>query len=367
MSGVTSPAGAFSTRADRFRQRGLAVGLVTAVGLTAGCSVVGGGSDDGSDDSRSVVLVTHDSFSYDEEVVAAFERESGIDLDIRQSGDAGELTNSLVLSRDNPIGDVAFGVDSTFAGRALAEGVFEDYRSPRAERGADDYRVADSDALTAIDVGDVCLNIDREWFAESDVPAPTGLDDLLDPAYRDLLVVQDPATSSPGLAFLLATIAHAGEDGWRDYWTGLRDNGVRVTGGWTEAYTQDFSGSSGNGPRPIVVSYASSPAAEIGADGTPRTEALLDTCYQQVEYAGVLAGTDRPEDARAVVDFLLSEPFQAQLAEYMYVYPVRADVELPEAWREAAPLPEESVTLPADEVEGNRDEWVSEWRDLVLG
>ncbi|APU18906.1 MULTISPECIES: thiamine ABC transporter substrate binding subunit [Actinoalloteichus] len=349
-----------------------------AVSVVASCSLVGGGSDRGPDDptTRRVVLVTHDSFAYDESVVAEFEESSGIELDIRQSGDAGELTNTLVLSRDNPIGDVVFGVDSTFASRAINEGVFEPYRSPEAAAGADRYRVAgaedseNADVLSAVDVGDVCLNVDVEWFADpanGPVEAPTGFDDLVDPRYRDLTVVPDPATSSPGLAFQLATIEHYGEDGWADYWAELRDNGVQVTGGWTEAYTQEFSGSSGAGPRPIVVSYASSPAAEIGEDGEPRTTALLDTCYRQVEYAGVLAGAAEPDGAREVIDFLLSEPFQSQVAEYMYVYPVREDVVLPESWESAAPLPADSATLPADQVDANRADWVEEWRTIVLG
>ncbi|WP_376700072.1 thiamine ABC transporter substrate-binding protein [Actinoalloteichus hoggarensis] len=343
----------------------------------ASCSLVGGGPDRGPDDptSRRVVLVTHDSFAYDEAVVAEFEESSGIELDVRQSGDAGELTNTLVLSRDNPIGDVVFGVDSTFASRAIREGVFEPYRSPAAADGADRYRIegADdetADALSAVDVGDVCLNIDVDWFADpanGGIAPPTGFDDLVDPDYRDLTVVPDPATSSPGLAFQLATIEHYGDDGWADYWAGLRDNGVKVTGGWTEAYTQDFSGSSGAGPRPIVVSYASSPAAEIGEDGEPRTTALLDTCYRQVEYAGVLAGAAEPDGAREVIDFLLSEPFQSQVAENMYVYPVREDVALPESWEAAAPLPEDSAALPADEVDANREDWVEQWRTIVLG
>ncbi|WP_069846766.1 thiamine ABC transporter substrate-binding protein [Actinoalloteichus hymeniacidonis] len=338
------------------------------VAALAGCSLIGGGSDDSDGEAaRSVVLVTHDSFAYDESVVADFEAASGIDLDIRQSGDAGELTNSLILSKDNPIGDVAFGVDSTFASRAIDEGVFEEYRSPAVEEGADRYRAGDTDAVSAVDVGDVCLNIDTGWFAENDIEPPAGFDDLVDEQYRDLTVVPDPATSSPGLAFLLATIEHRGEEGWADYWADLRDNGVKVTGGWTEAYTQDFSGSSGAGPRPIVVSYASSPAAEIGEDGEPRTEALLETCYRQVEYAGVLAGAADPEGAREVVDFLLSAEFQSQVAEYMYVYPVREDVELPESWEQAAPLPEDSAALPAAEVDAGREDWVEQWRTIVLG
>ncbi|MBP2340871.1 thiamine transport system substrate-binding protein [Saccharothrix coeruleofusca] len=341
--------------------------LLTAacsLALLTACSVTGGGPEPAAGE-RVVTLVTHDSFAAKPETLEAFKNETGITIKTLAGGDAGELTNKLVLTKGNPIGDVAFGVDSTFASRAVEGGVFADYASPEADKGAQRYRIDSANLLHAVDVGDVCLNIDVAALAA--VGEPRTYADLLDPKYKDMLVVEDPATSSPGLAFLLGTVAEFGESGWQDYWRGLKANGVKVVSGWEEAYGQDFSGSSGKGPRPIVVSYASSPSAEIGEDGVPRTKALLDTCYRQVEYAGVLNGTKHPEDARKVLDFLLSERFQADVPEQMYVYPSREGVALPEAWAKAAPLPGTSRTLPAERVDAGREQWVQQWRALVQG
>ncbi|GGS13718.1 thiamine ABC transporter substrate-binding protein [Actinokineospora fastidiosa] len=330
--------------------------------LLAGCSLSG---DDKPGD-RTVVLVTHDSFAHDPAVFDRFTAETGIRVEVRKSGDAGALTNQLVLTKASPLGDVAFGVDTTFASRALDEGVFAEYRSPAAAEGPQRYVVDDSGRLTAVDVGDVCVNVDVAALESRGLPVPTGYADLADPKYKDLLVVEDPATSSPGLAFLLGTVASF-RDGWVGYWEKLRANGVLVVSGWEEAYTQEFSGSSGQGPRPIVVSYASSPSAEIGEDGEPRTRALLDTCFRQVEYAGVLANAKNPEDAGKVVDLLLSPEFQRTVPEMMYVYPAREGVELPEAWAKAAPLPENPATLPAAEIQANRERWIEQWRAAVQG
>jgi thiamine transport system substrate-binding protein len=335
-----------------------------ALATLTGCSVFGG--DDGPDE-RTVVLVTHDSFTMRQEVLDEFRAGSGIRIEVRKSGDAGALTNQLVLTKANPLGDVAFGVDNTFASRALREGVFDQYRSPEADKGPRRYAVDDTDRLTAVDVGDVCVNIDPAAVAARGLPEPTRYEDLADPRYKDLLVVQDPATSSPGLAFLLGTIAHFGPQGWVDYWAGLKANGVKVTSGWEESYTQDFSGSSGKGPRPLVVSYASSPAAEVGPDGRPRTKALLFTCFRQVEYAGVLAGAAHPEDARKVVDFLLSQRFQAEVAEQMFVYPAREDVPLPPSWQGVVLQPSNPGTLPAGDIDANRERWIDQWRSVVRG
>ncbi|MFE2756576.1 thiamine ABC transporter substrate binding subunit [Actinosynnema sp. NPDC059335] len=336
---------------------------VTAFALLTGCSVTT--SDAPPAGERVVTLVTHDSFALSPELLERFKADTGITIKPLASGDAGEVTNKLVLTKDAPIGDVAFGVDSTFASRALKEDVFAEYASPEAQHGAQRYRLDPPNRLHAVDVGDVCLNIDVAAFAG--LGEPQRYEDLTDPKYKDMLVVEDPATSSPGLAFLLGTIAEFGEDGWQDYWGRLKANGVKVVSGWEEAYTQDFSGSSGKGPRPVVVSYASSPSAEIGDDGTPRTKALLDTCYRQVEYAGVLNGAKNPEDAKKVVDFLLGEQVQADVPGQMYVYPSREGVALPEAWTKAAPLPAEARSLPAGEVDANRERWVRQWRALVQG
>lgn len=307
--------------------------------------------------SHEVTLVTHDSFAVQPEVLEEFQKSSGITVKQFPSGDAGELTNKLVLTKANPIGDVAFGVDSTFASRALSEGVFAEHASPEASKGAQRYQVDATGRLHAVDVGDVCLNIDPAKLGGVE---PASYEDLADPRFKDKLVVENPATSSPGLAFLLGTIAKFGENGWQEYWTKLRANGVKVVSGWEEAYTQEFSATKGD--RPIVVSYASSPSAEGG-----KTKAVLSTCYRQVEYAGVLSGAKNPEDAKKVLDFLLGEKFQAQVAEQMYVYPSREGVALPESWAKDAPLPPNPQTLPADKVKDNREAWVEQWRKLVLG
>ncbi|GAA3822555.1 thiamine ABC transporter substrate-binding protein [Amycolatopsis tucumanensis] len=343
----------------RFRT-GVLVGLVAA--LTAGCTLAGNDAEDGP---AAVTLVTHDSFAAPQQVLDAFRQQTGITINVVKKGDAGALTNTLVLTKANPIGDAAFGVDSTFASRALTEGVFAPYTSPEADRGPQRYAVDSEHRLSAVDVGDVCVNIDTTWFAERGIPEPATYDDLVKPEYKDLLVVENPATSSPGLAFLLGTIARYGEQNWQAYWTQLKDNGMRAVAGWEEAYGQDFSGSSGKGPRPIVVSYASSPAAEIGEDGKPRTKALLDTCFRQVEYAGVLAGSPNAANAQKVIDFLLSQQFQATVAENMYVYPAREGVALPTAWTTAAPLPPNPASLPAETVQAGRERWIEQWRSLL--
>jgi thiamine transport system substrate-binding protein len=347
--------------------RALALGLVALLPLTA-CSLVGGddgGTDpDGGGAGGDVVLVTHESFALPTKLTEQFEQDPGYRLVLRASGDAGTLTNKLVLSADNPQGDVAFGVDNTFASRALDADVFAPYDA-KLPAGAEAYAVPGDDdhRLTPVDNGNVCVNIDTTWFAKRGIPEPRSLADLADPTYQDLFVLPGAASSSTGLAFLLATIAEYGDD-WPDYWTRLMDNGAKLTAGWSDAYEVDFTQGGGGGDRPIVLSYDSSPAFTIDGDRST-TKALLDTCFRQVEYAGVLDGADNPEGGEDVVDWLLSPEVQAALPESMYVFPVDADVTLPSEWASYAVQPDSPFSLDPAEIAEHRDEWLTTWSDVT--
>ena len=346
--------------------RTLAV-LVTTTLAAAAC-----GDDDerGDGGPATVTLVTHDSFNVSESVLEAFTEETGIRVRVRQSGDAGTVVNQAILTKGDPQGDVLFGIDNNLLSRAFDEDLFVPYESPALDEVPDELVLDEEHRVTPIDTGDVCLNYDRAGLVAAGLEPPTSLDDLLDPAYADTLVVENPATSSPGLAFLLATVAQFGEDGWQAYWRGLRANGVEVAAGWEEAYYGSFSGSAESaGDRPIVVSYASSPPAEVLFAEDPSAEAptgvVTESCYRQIEFAGILSGTEKQDEAQALVDFLLSPTFQSDIALNMFVYPV-VDVELPEEFVEHGATPEDPYLLPADEVAEHRDAWIDQWTEIVL-
>jgi thiamine transport system substrate-binding protein len=339
---------------------------ILATAFVAGC----GGSGDGSA-SKEVVLVTHDSFAIPKQVKAAFERDSGLKLKILQGGDAGEAVNRALLTKGNPQGDVLFGIDNNLLSRALDEDLFEPYKASGLDQVDNRYLLDPTHHVTPIDHGDVCLNIDREWFASRGIAPPRTLADLTEPRYRKQLVVENPATSTPGLAFMLATVARFGESGWREYWRGLRANGVLVVDGWEEAYTARFSGAGGSkGTRPIVVSYATSPAAEVIFAAKPAatapTAVVVDSCFRQIELAGVLGGAKNVAGAHVLIDFMLSERFQASVPESMFVLPVRDGTRLPDAFRRYAVSPPRPLELPAAEIGRNRDRWIDEWTRTVL-
>lgn len=312
--------------------KALVAGSLLAATLTA-CTPV--------DSGEQVVLVTHDSFVISDELKAKFERESGLELKIVKAGDAGAMTNKLVLTKDQPIGDAVFGIDNTLAPLATEYGLLEG-------------------DLTPINQGDVCFNYDIQWFESRGLAAPTDISQLTNPAYKGLTVVQNPANSSTGMAFLATTRAKFGDPGYLDYWKALKGNGVKIAAGWEDAYFTDFSGSSGEGKYPIVLSYSSSPAFEIRANGESATASILNDCFRQTEYAGVLAGAKNSFGAKKLISFLTSYEFQKALPELMYVYPAKHGIDLPETWAKFAPKANSVIGEQLD-VAGDRKDWLTAW------
>ncbi len=326
--------------------------------------------DDGAESPATLTLMAHDSFagSVDDSTFAGFTEVSGVEVEVIAAGDAGSMVNQAALSKDNPLADVLFGVDDTFLSRALEEGIFIEHESDLSDEVVDGL-AADSNLVTPIDFGDVCLNYDKEWFQESGLTLPVDLDRLRDPAYASILTVEHPATSSPGLAFLLATIEIYGEDGWQQFWSDLSQGGVNVVPDWDTAYYNDFTRYGGESP--IVVSYASSPPAEVVFAEAPITTAPTGVieagCYRQVEYAGVLAGTAYPEAAGDLIDFMLSVDFQETIPLTWFVFPANRDAQLPDVFLENTTVPETSARLAPEEIALNRDRWIDEWVAIMEG
>ncbi|MFM7061795.1 MAG: thiamine ABC transporter substrate binding subunit [Actinomycetes bacterium] len=352
-------------RPARLALRTLVVAIV--LGLTAGALSA---CSNGTGDADTVTLITHDSFVISKPVQRAFETSTGLRLRILRSGDAGAALNQVILTRDRPLGDAFFGVDNTLLSRALAARVFERYRPAGATSIPSDLVIDRTGHVTSIDYGDVCVNYDAAYFAAGEERAlPEDLEELAEGRFAKLLVVENPATSSTGLAFMLASIARFG-DGWLDWWAALRDGGVKVVEGWEQAYNAEFSGSAGKGEYPLVVSYATSPPAEvIYADPKPATAPTgnLDrTCFRQVETVGVLRNAEHPEAARTLIDFLLTERFQADVPLGMFVYPVRPGTPVPPEFERYAGRPADPFSVPPAAIARNRDRWIEQWDATVL-
>lgn len=342
--------------------------VVMIIIVLAGCS----GPVSATPAQPTLTVMAHDSFAVSEEVVAAFEAQTGAKVVFLKGGDAGEMINRAVLTRQAPQADVLYGVDNTFLSRALDANIFEAYASPMLTKIPAEFQLDDSHRALPVDFGDVCLNYDKAWFDSHTVPLPQSLSDLSKPEYKGLLVVENPATSSPGLAFLLATIAEFGDPGYLDYWKALRANQVAVVNDWSSAYYVNFSGSQGKGAQPLVVSYASSPAAEVVYAVEPLTDAptasitAAGMCFRQVEFVGILKGTLQRQLAEQWIDFMLGTTFQEDMPLQMFVYPVNSEAVLPDVFAQYATVAENPSMMLPEEIRANREEWIAAWTEVVL-
>ncbi len=322
---------------------------------------------------QTLVVMTHDSFAIGEGVLKAFEQANNAKVTILKSGDAGSALNKAILSKDAPLADVMFGVDNTFLSRALNSDIFEPYASPALANIPDRFKLDKENRLLPMDFGHVVINYDKAFLKDKGLMPPSAMQELADPKWKGLLVVQNPATSSPGLAFLLASIGAFPEGSgydWQQFWKDLRANDVFISPDWNDAYYTQFSGSSGKGPRPLVVSYGTSPAAEVffseGKLTEPPTGNLDGTAFEQIEFAGVLKGAKNPALAQKFVDFMLSKSFQEDIPLQMFVYPVMDGAALPDVFVKFAQPIAPTYSLPPEQIDQNRDKWIETWTRIVL-
>lgn len=319
---------------------------------------------------KTLTIMTHDSFAISEDVITQFENENNVDVIFLQSGDAGSMLNKAILSKEAPLADILFGVDNTFLSRALEADIFEAYQSPALSEVSSEFIVDETYRALPVDYGDVCINYDKKYFAENNLALPGSFEDLTKPEYKNLLVVQSPATSSTGLAFMLATREYFGDD-FLDYWRQLKENEVVVVDGWETAYYTNFSASSGQGSQPMVVSYASSPVAEVVFASEPLTESPTASlvadgmCFRQIEFIGILKNGSNRDLAEKFVDFMLSKTFQEDMPLNMFVYPVNQTAQLPELFIQHAQVVENPSILSYEEISTNRDAWIETWSEVM--
>ncbi|MEK7327321.1 MAG: thiamine ABC transporter substrate-binding protein [Chloroflexota bacterium] len=321
---------------------------------------------------RSLTVMTHDSFAVTDSVLKEFESANNVTVTVLKSGDAGMMLNVAILNKSAPLADVLYGVDNTLLSRALDEGLFESYHSPALSEIPAALKLDSENRALPVDYGDVCLNYDKGYFAEKGLPPPGGLTDLTRPEYKGLTVVEDPATSSTGLAFIFAIWSAFGDDGFHDYWAAMRENEVKVAADWEAAYYADFSGSSGQGNRPIVVSYASSPPAEVFYASQPLSDSptasvtSAGSCFRQVEFVGILKGTQNRDLAEQWVDFMLSKTFQEDMPLNMFVYPALPSATLPDVFVKYTPPVESPVILGPQTIADKREALIKEWTEIVI-
>ena len=320
----------------------------------------------------TLVVLTNDSFDIGEEIIAQFEEINNASVTIQKAGSSGQVLNRAILEKGNPSGDLLYGVDNTFLSRALREEIFIQYKSGQIGNIPAQFILDDTFHVSPVDYGYVNINYDIAYLDDKGLAPPASLEVLTQPEWDGRLVVENPATSTPGLAFLIATVSYFGEDDdydYLDFWADLKKNNVAVKEGWSEAYYTDFTKYGGD--RPLVVSYATSPAAELffseGAYEVPPTgNVLVDKAtFLQIEGIGILKGTNNEALAKKFVDFVLDVPFQEDIPGRMFVYPVNSKAQTPDYFQYAE-VPTAPSDINAATIDAKRDDWIDAWTSVVI-
>jgi thiamine transport system substrate-binding protein len=328
-------------------------------------------TDEATAEKVTLKLLAYDSFTPSPNIFADFTTETGIKVEVILGGDAGELVTKAGLTSGNPEADVLWGVDNTLLSRAISKNIFTSYTTKNLSNLDESARkLVPNNEATPVNTGDVCINYDVNWFKQRNLAPPLTLRALTSSNYANLLVVPSPINSSPGLAFMLATIAEFSQDGWDEYWKSLKQNGALIVSDWTTAYYTEFSGSSGKGDRPIVVSYGSSPPAEMlfanPRPATAPTAVAALTCFRQVEFAGILRGTKHEPEAQKLIDYLTDIKFQEDLPLTLFVYPANTKAKLPDDFVKYSLRPESPLQLDPELISSNLLFWLDEFTNIVL-
>ncbi len=324
--------------------------------------------------AQKLTVLVHDSFSISDGLIAEFTANTGIELEFLAAGDAGQVLNKAILTQKNPLADVLYGIDNSLLARAQLFDIFRIYKSPKLSLVPDSYIFDSQNTVTPIDIGYVNFNMDLAYFKKNNLELPTDIMDLSQEKYKGLTVIEHPATSSPGLAFMLATIDRFGETGdytWLDYWYDLKNNDLLVNDGWSNAYYNAFSRYGGD--RAIVLSYSTSPAAEVifaeeELSSAPTVNLFCTKCaYEQIEAVGILKSSQNLEQAQQFIDFMLSKSFQEDIPLNMFVYPANKNAAVPKEFElySQKPAAEQIAKLDSALIEENLRTWLREWTAVV--
>ena len=304
---------------------------------------------------EKLTVYTYESFTAEwgpgPQVEKAFEAECGCDLEFVAVADGVALLNRVRLEGESTRADVVLGLDTNLTEDARATGLF-------APAGIDMAAVEvpggwSDETFVPFDYAHFAVVYDTEKLATP----PKSLKELVEGDPEQKIVIQDPRTSTPGLGLVLWVKAVYGDEA-PQAWARLKQRVLTVTPGWSEAY-----GLFTKGEAPMVLSYTTSPAYHMVAEGTDRYQAAAfeEGHYLQIEVAGITVNGEKNPLARRFLSFMTSPAFQDVIPETNWMFPAAQTAnELNPAFGKLV-SPAKTLLIEPAEVARNRKAWVDEW------
>jgi len=322
-------------------------------------------------------ILTYDASGLSDELLSDFTATTGYEINLIKTGDVGSILNIMAQTKDAPQADLMLGLDNTFLAQAIQMGLLQSHMSNHGEL-LDSVKISYSGGLaTPFDHGYVCLNYDSAVVDGVNMSVPTSLWNLTEEEWKGKVAIPSPLSSSPGRAFLTATVDYFANDvdngtDYTDWWYEMEGNDLIITSGWSEAYETHYSGGYGPwtdghiGDANIVVSYCHSPGVEAFFGGNYTNSVALNlprASFHQVEYTGIIAGAGDAQAAAAFIDYLLSEEVNANMPTQNSMYSVLKGQDLPETdgYRHHALIPEQPAEVTPTEIAEGLEDWLVEW------
>lgn len=309
--------------------------------------------------AADVTIYTYESFTADwgpgPQVEKAFEAECQCDVAFVSAADGVALLNRLRLEGGNTEADIVLGLDQNLIAEAKGTGFFVPHEVS-----------LDSVAVPGGFFDDVFVPYDYGYFAviydtqKIDNP-PASMDEFLNGDADVKIAIQDPRTSTPGLGFMLWIKELYGDDAPAAY-AKLQDRVLTVTPGWSEAY-----GLFTDGEVPMVLSYTTSPAYHMIAEGEDRYQAasFSEGHYMQIEVAGLTTKGKDNAYAKQFLDFMVSPAFQDIIPETNWMLPAaKTSAELNPVFGKLV-QPSKALLFSSDDVAANRKFWIDEWLEVL--
>ncbi len=331
--------------------------LLLSVGLT-GCRQKESAEE-------TLTIYSYDSFvSYGlpDATNKLFEEKYNCKIEYRTFGGVGATLNRLILEKNNPQADLFVGLNMNNLARALEEEIFISYRPENYEVIPEEYRIDKNWRVTPFDgPNSLAIIYDSEVIKNP----PRSFEDLLKPEYKGKLILEDPRSSSPGMGFLLWTIAVYGEDHYLDYWEKLEPTIFHIYPDWTSAFDTAFVQ---NKEAPMVLSYDVDPAYFYYEDEVTRYKAVIpeEGGWLQLEFVGIVNDSKHQELAQQYMEFMLSREFQENLPLYQWAFPIDTSIQLPECYDYAVNA-DKYITLPLEDIANKSQIWLEQWIEMIIG
>ncbi|MBJ23765.1 MAG: hypothetical protein CMB64_03760 [Euryarchaeota archaeon] len=328
-----------------------------------------------------LVIATYDVYALTDEMIGDFENQTGITVSMIKLDDAGSVLDYLIQNKGTETIDLAIGLDNTYLQTAIKQGVLTEHLANNLDNISQDALAPYNGPFAVpFDMGHVCLNYDSSIVDGQNMTVPTSLWNLTEEEWRGKVAIPSPITSSPGRAFMLATLDYFNSLGestseFEEWWSAMEENDVIITSGWSEAYETHYTGGYGEyeagyvGDAHITVSYCHSPGVESWYNGNWTKSAALNlpkTSFFQVEYISSVMGGDQQSSA-LFIEFLLSEDINSNMPVQNSMYSVLEGFDLPEenGYLFHSIIPNEPSEISMIEIEENMESWLLLWNKAM--